>query len=888
MAYKLNNCTDNQITIILDADSDLEQDDHNTVQRPQTKTSTKIKNAKKVNLDTSSDAENIFQANKYALPKRNLQTGRISLKVKLKKSAELSLYSIDTDSDYEKPIRKRHNRLERQRKKSHSEVESEGSYTDSKDNSVNIESINKKDEINENVDEKSIKNDLPRNSRNRRPPSKLSYYQCETLPPNSPTLRTRSSVNYNEDRLLAKAIITNIKYEQTKKKENKVLIGNKQNLESAQSTVKKNTNIASKNDKETYDKTNSKIRNAKSLKKTDKVDVIRNDKLDLMKKVEEITNKDSLPPMSTVASINITTKKVQEVTKEDSVISTPAVTPVKSIRQKRIISESTQKDVQQPDNNDNNTEEESSADVNKRIKISSAVNSSTPVKRSARKNSEHRRMIDNKNNSDEEKESSVNTCQDIKISSTPGRSSSRRKVKTEYRQIIDDTNNSDDERESLADMCRNIKISSPKKRILTPKKGSDSQKAIELHLEEIHLSTPKSRTVKCSQLTPSLGKRKSTLLKPATPLQEARSRLHVSAVPKSLPCREEEFNNIFTFLRGKLEDKSGGCMYISGVPGTGKTATVNEAVRCLQKLIMKGELADFDYVAINGMKLTEPRQAYVQILKQLDGRVTTWEQAYRILDKRFHTANSKMTLLLVDELDFVCTKRQDVVYNLLDWPTKSTAQLVVITIANTMDLPERVLMGRVTSRLGLTRLTFQPYNYKQLQEIVMSRLKDFRGFRAEAVQLAARKVSAVSGDARRALDICRRAMEIAESQNAEMISLQNVTQAVSEMIASAKVQAIKHCSKMEQIFLQAMSAEVTRTSIEEAYFIDVFRQLESICSFDGIEIPSVTEVLAVCGRLGANRLLICEHSRNDIYQKILLNVSPDDIHYAIQELDFTS
>lgn len=97
-----------------------------------------------------------------------------------------------------------------------------------------------------------------------------------------------------------------------------------------------------------------------------------------------------------------------------------------------------------------------------------------------------------------------------------------------------------------------------------------------------------------------------------------------------------------------------------------------------------------------------------------------------------------------------------------------------------------------------------------------------------------RKVSAVSGDARRALDICRRAIEIAESRNAETISLQDVTEAVSEMIASAKVQAIKHCSKMEQIFLQAMSSEIMRTSIEEVYFKDAYKQLESLCSFDGL------------------------------------------------------
>lgn len=50
------------------------------------------------------------------------------------------------------------------------------------------------------------------------------------------------------------------------------------------------------------------------------------------------------------------------------------------------------------------------------------------------------------------------------------------------------------------------------------------------------------------------------------------------------------------------------------------------------------------------MKLTEPRQAYVQILKQLYNKTATWEQSYSILEKRFHNTTSKMTLLLVDEV----------------------------------------------------------------------------------------------------------------------------------------------------------------------------------------------------------------------------------------------
>lgn len=52
-------------------------------------------------------------------------------------------------------------------------------------------------------------------------------------------------------------------------------------------------------------------------------------------------------------------------------------------------------------------------------------------------------------------------------------------------------------------------------------------------------------------------------------LETIRERLHVSAVPKSLPCREKEFENIYSFVKGKINDECGGCIYISGVPGTG-------------------------------------------------------------------------------------------------------------------------------------------------------------------------------------------------------------------------------------------------------------------------------------------------------------------------------
>lgn len=252
-------------------------------------------------------------------------------------------------------------------------------------------------------------------------------------------------------------------------------------------------------------------------------------------------------------------------------------------------------------------------------------------------------------------------------------------------------------------------------------------------------------------LTPSMKKRESIVGGEKTELQLVRERLHVSAVPKSLPCRETEFENIYSFVKSKLIDENGGCIYISGVPGTGKTATVTQVVKTLQLESGRRGLPKFDYVDINGMRLTEPHQAYVQIHRQLTGKTVPWAQARDLLEKRFtKTGTGKkgnpITILLIDELDILCNRKQDVVYNLFDWTAKKDSKLVAITIANTMDLPERVLKLKVASRLGLTRITFHPYTFKQLQQVVTARLGGTKAFIGDAVQLVARYILSSSFD----------------------------------------------------------------------------------------------------------------------------------------------
>ncbi|XP_027628037.1 origin recognition complex subunit 1 isoform X2 [Tupaia chinensis] len=390
--------------------------------------------------------------------------------------------------------------------------------------------------------------------------------------------------------------------------------------------------------------------------------------------------------------------------------------------------------------------------------------------------------------------------------------------------------------------------------------------------------------------SPQIRSRNLAAPEPASILEEARLRLHVSAIPESLPCREQEFQDIYNFVESKLLDRTGGCMYISGVPGTGKTATVNEVIRCLQQAAQTNDLPPFQYVEVNGMKLTEPHQVYVHIWQKLTGQKATANHAVELLAKRFRTERSpqETTILLVDELDLLWTHKQDVMYNLFDWPTHKEAQLVVLTIANTMDLPERIMMNRVSSRLGLTRMSFQPYTHSQLRQILVSRLKRLKAFEDDALQLVARKVAALSGDARRCLDICRRATEICEFSHQKpespgLVTVAHLMEAVDEMFSSSYITAIKNSSVLEQSFLRAILAEFHRSGLEEATLKQIYSQHVALCRMEGLPYPTMSETMAVCSRLGSCRLLLTEPNRNDLLLRVRLNISQDDVLYALKE-----
>ncbi|KAK8630325.1 hypothetical protein V6N13_079123 [Hibiscus sabdariffa] len=387
-----------------------------------------------------------------------------------------------------------------------------------------------------------------------------------------------------------------------------------------------------------------------------------------------------------------------------------------------------------------------------------------------------------------------------------------------------------------------------------------------------------------------------------TDLERAKATLLLATLPKSLPCRNKEMEEIATFIKGAICDDQclGRCLYIHGVPGTGKTMSVLAVMKNIKSEVDAGSIRPYCFVEVNGLKLAAPENIYTVIYEALTGHRVSWKKALQLLNERF-SDGKKMTkeddrpcILLIDELDLLVTRNQSVLYNILDWPTKPNSKLIVIGIANTMDLPEK-LLPRISSRMGIQRLCFGPYNYQQLQEIISSRLKGLDAFEKQAVEFASRKVAAISGDARRALEICRRAAEIADyhvknqisnatsSKGKELVTMADVDAAIQEMFQAPHVQVMKNCSKLSKIFLTAMVYELYKTGMGETTFEKLATTVSCICTSNGEAFPGWDTLLRVGCQLGECRIIVCEAGDRHRLQKLQLNFPSDDVAFALKD-----
>lgn len=176
-----------------------------------------------------------------------------------------------------------------------------------------------------------------------------------------------------------------------------------------------------------------------------------------------------------------------------------------------------------------------------------------------------------------------------------------------------------------------------------------------------------------------------------------------------------------------------------------------------------------------------PATVYRTICTELNIPVVSDKNAnLRSIQHYICSKSNKMVLLVLDEIDELIEKKQSILYTIFEWPALLNAKIVLIGIANSLDLTNRALSRLQTQSTAVKPrlMHFSPYTKEQIVDIFKNRLQAagvLDIFPVATLQLLSAKVAAMSGDIRKALDLGRRVVEKAkESSNFNAQSLNDL------------------------------------------------------------------------------------------------------------------
>ncbi|XP_047220344.1 cell division control protein 6 homolog isoform X2 [Girardinichthys multiradiatus] len=374
--------------------------------------------------------------------------------------------------------------------------------------------------------------------------------------------------------------------------------------------------------------------------------------------------------------------------------------------------------------------------------------------------------------------------------------------------------------------------------------------------------------------------------------QSVKQALHI-AIPDRLLSREAEQASIRSFLKDKVLQHTPSSLYISGAPGTGKTACVN----CVLQE-MKSELASVKTVVVNCMSLRSSHAIFPLLAHKL--KATGGHSGLQ----KFLTTPGPTILLILDEMDQLDSKAQDVLYTIFEWPFLTQSRLCLIGIANALDLTDRILPRlQAQPHCRPLLLNFPPYSRHELATIIQDRLTKASAegmLDTSAVQFCARKVSAVSGDARKALDICRRAVEVAEADErqkassprseakASLVGLPHVAKVLSEVygdrMASQSSSSEGESFPLQQKLLVCCLLLLIRNGKKKEMNLGKLHEVYSrLCAQRKVSGVCQGECMALCALLESRGIFALKKAKEARLTKVFLKIQEKEVENALKD-----
>ncbi|KAL8465166.1 hypothetical protein ACS0TY_034602 [Phlomoides rotata] len=404
-------------------------------------------------------------------------------------------------------------------------------------------------------------------------------------------------------------------------------------------------------------------------------------------------------------------------------------------------------------------------------------------------------------------------------------------------------------------------------------------------------------------------------------LKEINEALHVSTAPTTILCRENEQNRILDFCKKCVEEEKAGSLYVCGCPGTGKSLSMEKVKAMLANWANEKGLQTPDILSINCTSLANTSEIFSKILgvshSQKKYSSTSSLKKLQSLYSQKQPIDTKMTLVIADELDYLITKDRAVLHDLFMLTTMPFSKCILLGVANAIDLADRFIPKLQSLNCKPKVITFCAYSKDQIVTILQERLRalPYTVFQPHAVELCAARVAAASGDMRKALAVCRSAIEILKAERRDpisaimvsldgtedqpkpaacdvitkeannMVRIDHVAAALSKVYKSPVVDTIQSLPQHQQIIL-CSAVKLFRGGKKDTTLGELNKYYADVCKSTSIPPVGIMELSSMCRVLDDQGILKLGQAREDKLRRVTLKVDGADIVFALREVRF--
>ncbi|KAJ0972020.1 hypothetical protein J5N97_019979 [Dioscorea zingiberensis] len=377
--------------------------------------------------------------------------------------------------------------------------------------------------------------------------------------------------------------------------------------------------------------------------------------------------------------------------------------------------------------------------------------------------------------------------------------------------------------------------------------------------------------------------------------------LHVSSIPDNVVCREDEQKRIADFCKSCIKEKKSGSMYVCGLPGTGKTLSINKVEELLVLWSKEVGFQTPETLSINCVSLPKASDLFSKMIEKFhphlkNNACSPLQNLQKLYSQKGQPSPGNMMIIIVDEVNHLITKGQVVLLDLFMLLTLPYSRCILIGIANAINLLDRFLPILEPLNCKPTVVTFCAYSKDQILKIIQQRLGvlGYDIFEPIALEFCARKVAAASGDMRRALSVCRSAIEVFEAElrlatnkeDLNIVRFEHMEIALSRAFKTVTVHTIQSLPQHQQIILCSLVKFFRRDKKNATTLGELHRSYSETCKDMHIPPYGWFEFPDMCSALSDQGLLNIGRSKELRNKRVTLQIDSSDIRFALKEIRF--